>query len=153
MKAQFLTWRWILDLILIWALVRCLEVSKTNKSFRLSDSQHHSNRETGQQAYRENSNAIQSIQRYCPFQSISYDAQEDNIRISVKKVVQWGGMGLVVDERFGQLSKWYRFNNSCQSVRFSWLWHQCLFFKIWKLAFIPYIGCFFLMLRPKNKQV
>ena len=25
------------------------------------------------------------------------NAQEDNIRISVKKVVQWGGMGLVVD--------------------------------------------------------
>ena len=55
------------------------------------------------------------------------NAQEDNIRISVKKVVQWGGMGLVVDERFGQLSKWYRFNNRCQSVRFSRLWHQYLF--------------------------
>ena len=25
--------------------------------------------------------------------SISYDAQEDNIRIAVKKVVQWGGVG------------------------------------------------------------
>ena len=33
------------------------------------------------------------IQRYCPFQSISYDAQEDNIRTAVKKVVQWGGWG------------------------------------------------------------
>ena len=30
------------------------------------------------------------IHRYCPFQSISYDAQEDNIRIAVKKVVPWG---------------------------------------------------------------
>ena len=70
-----------------------------------------------------------------------------------KESCPMGGMGLVVDERFGQLSKWYRFNNSCQSVRFSQLWHQCLFFKIWKLAFIPCTGWFFLMLRSNNNQV
>ena len=56
------------------------------------------------------------IQRYCPFQSISYDAQEDNIRTAVKKKVVPGGGGVgsrgvvgvgvvVLDEEFGQSSK------------------------------------------------
>ena len=34
--------------------------TKNKKPFRLSDSQHHSNRETGQQTYQESSYAIQS---------------------------------------------------------------------------------------------